>query len=206
MSIPAMKRIHDIFVILPEFKVAICLTPKVASTSIAHAISSYYGAKLERPFHANSVFRWFTLKQVKEFVPDYKRVMFVRNPFDRLVGCYEYHIVATNLQMSANMRALGFRADMNFDEFLVMVFKNTEADAHFAMQAWQTDRCDFVGKFENLDKDWKKMRDMFKMPLPNLENKNKNKRRSYKEYYPDHWKKRVFQVYSEDFNQFGYGF
>jgi hypothetical protein len=205
---PALKPQHAIFAVLPEWKLVICLTPKVASSAIVTAISQHYGASIQRPFHGNAVFQWFKLAQVSKSIPDWRRVMFVRNPFDRLVGVYEYHIRSSGVQMSKTMLDLGFRPDMTFDEFLELVLRNTEADAHFAMQCWQTDRVDFLGRFETLGADWARMRDWAGAALPDLKvvNRSKPAGADYRGYYSDAMRGRVERAYHHDLDAYGYEF
>lgn len=203
---PERKPHFDTFAMLPEAKVALCLTAKAASSAIAQALARHYGTTLERPYHQNSVFAWWTLPQVRKYAGSYRTAMFVRNPYDRLVGCYEYHVAKTKLQMSKRLRDIGLRADMTFEEFLHVALKNPEADAHLCIQAWQLPQPDFLGRFEDLPGSWRDFAAWAGVKLPDLEVVNRTERDHYRRYYSDHWRDRVRRAYSVDFDSYGYEF
>lgn len=196
----------ELFALLPEHRLALCITPKAASMSINDALHRHYGAQVRLPSHSHSVFRWFTLEQVREVVPDWRVAQFVRHPMDRLRSVYDYHITRHHLERSANMRER-FHSGMTFSEFVDQVVAEPHWDSHFMPQSDMADRVDFLGKFESLEDDWRVFRVWSGISsLPNLNHVNANRTSdgcSMTELTP-YQRGRLNQIYAEDFKRFGY--
>ncbi len=81
-------------------------------------------------------------------------------------------------------------------------------DRHFKPQYYFIEgfNLDFVGKFENLEKDFKEV--MKKAGIrnhPKLPHKRKSKKKKdYKDYYNEETKRLVQEKYKKDFELFGY--
>ncbi|WP_339617207.1 sulfotransferase family 2 domain-containing protein [uncultured Gilvimarinus sp.] len=163
----------ELFALLPEHQLVICITPKAASMSIIQALASHYGTAVKRPSHKYSVFRWYTLEQVQAVVPNWRRAMFVRHPLERLCSVYDYHITKHNLERSKNLRDR-FNAGMSFTQFAGKVIERPDWDSHFVPQSWMSDRADFVGKFENMATDWQRFKEWAGVDLPALPHVNSN--------------------------------
>jgi len=205
--IPHNKKHHRICVAVASLKLVFILTPKVASNAILDALGRYHGISNARTWSDRSVFPAMTLDEVRYQVPDWPRIMFVRNPFDRLIGTYEYHIRAMKLTSSWTLKQLGFRVDMTFRDFLLKALVDPEADEHLAYQCWQSDRVDFLGRFENLDDDWKRLRDGFRIDLPLLDVINSSgDHRDRRQYFDEpELQHRVESAYDIDLRTFNYG-
>lgn len=140
----------------------------------------------------------------------------VRNPYDKLVSCYENKIkkpydlwvVATNYKK--------IYEDMPFKEFVKAIssIPDNEADRHFKSQCFflmsKQGKLipDFIGKFENLEEDYKKIckKIGIKNP-PKLPHKRKSiRKKTYKDYYDEETKKLIYERYKKDFQFFGYEF
>jgi hypothetical protein len=152
--------------------------------------------------------------------PDYWRFAFVRNPWDRLVSCYAEKIRADGDEenfvggVSKVLLSYGvFRAGMSFEEFVdaVVAIPEEEAEPHFHSQhEFLTDRSgnllvDFVGRFENLEDDFRKVRDRLQasVELPHL---LPSRRQPYQDYYDGRLRALVARRYRKDIELFGYGF
>ncbi len=66
---------------------------------------------------------------------------------------------------------------------------------------------DFIGRFENLEEDWKKICKKIGIDyVPLSKNNISKKRKNYRDYYSEKTKKIVEEMYKEDIKQFGYRF
>ncbi len=155
-------------------------------------------------------------KNYFENYKDYYKFAFVRNPYDRLVSCYKNKIIENRKKEDINIRN-NFSKNMSFNDFVKEVSKipDIRADQHIKSQSFfleykKTGKLlvDFVGRFENLEEDYKKICKKIGMkPKDKLSSKNKSKnRKSYKDYYDEETKKLVRERYKRDFELFGYGF
>jgi len=146
---------------------------------------------------------------------------FVRNPYSRLVSCYENKIKKTplnNLEFKEGVRrhflSYGITKNTTFKDFVKIVshIPDKVSDTHFRSQyTLITDEegrliPDFIGKFENLNQDYKKVCEIMGIENPpKLSHINKTKKKkNYKEYYDKETKKLVQERYKKDFEMFKY--
>ncbi|MDR8390244.1 sulfotransferase family protein [Aliifodinibius sp. S!AR15-10] len=210
------------YLILPDKKLIYIDIPKVACTSIKSTIGLTYGItsnnKFGRDIHTNP--NW---EREQDFLSkkynDYYVFTFVRNPLSRLVSCYEDKVVSSyNEEYPYNYfrkfysynKIIDLNKKMSFEEFVyaIHVIPQHMADRHFKAQAniLKNEKIDFIGKFENINEDWKKLSDKFDLH-PELfhVNKRKKKKKNYKKYY--HSKEIldiVWSLYKDDFKFFDY--
>lgn len=146
----------------------------------------------------------------------YFRFAFVRNPFSRLVSCYKNKI---NLSPKKASKALliypGIYPHMPFKEFILAISKipRKKMEGHFALETdylFTKDgksKVDFIGKFENLEKDMKKLYKKLKIiNPPKLEFLNSTKKDNYKNYYTPELIRIVEKKYALDLKNFNYTF
>lgn len=198
-----------IYLGIPERCIVLCLTPKVGSGSIISAFLQHYGVRSDGVLHLNPALPFMDRLEVERHLPDWRRAMFVRNPFDRLVSCYVFHIQKDRLARANNLRQLGFHTGMTFEEFVRKVASNPDADPHTSVQVRQFDRpADFVGRIEAIDRDWPRFGrfcDIDFGPLPALHVTNTDGR-DYRRYYTDETRRLVEKAYAECLDRFGYAF
>lgn len=60
----------------------------------------------------------------------------------------------------------------------------------------------FIGKFENLQKDWRVLQEKFS--LSDLSHKNATRKDDWRDYYDVKTAKLVYKIYKKDFETFGY--
>jgi hypothetical protein len=120
----------------------------------------------------------------------YKKACFIRNPWDRYVALWLFidpwrkqHKLPPHGSF-VNYILNGGYDGQHQDEFLC------HRDGSFTM--------DFVGKFEKIEEDIRRLFEFLKLPLPHkilhvndfnfhLTTKNENKRKHYTEYYTEQW-------------------
>lgn len=151
----------------------------------------------------------------------YYKWAFVRNPWDKIVSAYLNSIKAMD-------------PHMEFKPFIELLYTRAESIANLSSITWSQDdfitfdglpgiihympslpcltvdgECvvDFIGKFENLDQDWKRIGRLY----PELDKELPHARRSedrlpYQTYYDHDTEKMVGEMYKQDVDYFDYKF
>lgn len=141
---------------------------------------------------------------------------FVRNPWDRAVSSFS-HINQCAFDSSDNRDRIKYikKYNNNFEVFVKDAFLNGEIlnQIHFKPQyEWICDErgnmlADFVGKFENLQEDLRRVANMLNIgPTCRVPNFNKSEHGPYQEYYDEETKEIIRNVYKKDIELFGYNF
>lgn len=179
-----------------EFKCIFVEVPKTGSTSIRHIIGH------PRKPHLNI---WQIANEVsKEKFDAYFKFGFVRNPWDRAVSLYE------------RKEGLQLKSKMSFEEFIMWMKFSSSTCIHPVPHRYQLDWfvnphgeviVDFIGKFEHLDDDWKKISLKLGVDsqLPRI-GVNTAKTRHYTEYYNDKTKEIIKTRFAVDIEYFEYEF
>ncbi len=134
----------------------------------------------------------------------YLKFGFVRNPWDRVVSLY---FRTGGLQM---------KDKMTFDEFVDWIKYSSSTCVHSVPHTNQLDwlidphgnlLVDFIGKFENIQKDWEVIAGKHGLPMA-LPHKNKslNERSFYTEYYSKRTKEIIENKFRVDIEFFNYTF
>ena len=133
---------------------------------------------------------------------------FVRNPYDRIVSQYHYRL--QNNQTDLKSGAISFK------EWVIKTYVQQDESyynypAMFQSQVdWLSDPegvllVDFVGRFENLQKDFSTVCEKLKIANIELPHNRKSKReKNYMEYYDDETLKIISEKFHKDFEYFGY--
>ena len=152
----------------------------------------------------------------------YYKAAFVRNPWDKFVSGYldmekhvpgrfskRYNIWATQEETPDWYKSWDFK---DFEDFCLK-FEESEwyKDVHFKSQFDFVSlkgkvALDFVGRYENLIDDYKKMLkdvDCETIPLPHY---HKSDREKYRNYYNNKTKEIIKEFYKKDIEEFGYEF
>jgi len=156
---------------------------------------------------------------------------FVRNPYDRAVSSWQHCCKITQKgslidDKSQNMPALlsylkkklrrQASPDISFDDFLYFLKNDmlkgeakwhaTEQYIHLINQTGDI-AIDFIGKFENLQKDFNKVCEILRIKPVQLRVLNQSRlRKNYKHFYNSERKQIVEEVYKKDIELFGYSF
>lgn len=156
---------------------------------------------------------------------NYYKVGFVRNPWDRLVSWYT--MIREKGAMTWKKRIFGRRRynDLtqyvlsNSNSFEEFIYKCTDTiddiDGRKSILYNQIDYLsdengklivDFVGRFENIEEDSKKVFENLGFENASLPHKNSSKHRNYRTYYTEETREEVRRRYSRDIDFFGYDF
>ena len=192
--------------------------PKTAGSSIQSALSEYQiekprskASRLLRHFNLPNDYHQFrftlhsTLTDAQRKMPSavfqqFKKVAFVRNPWDRMVSSYAYKIHGTAEKKRSR--------DDDFETFLHAEFKRKKIQQCEYLQNVDGEiDCDFIGRFETLADDYQRLGEILDIKLPTLPTLNKSKSRSdYRNYYNDNTKSLIQKHYQNDIDIFGYHF
>ena len=154
---------------------------------------------------------------------DFFRFSFVRNPWDRIVSCYESKIVKRNKKRFPLVLPGGrhpFRWDMSFEEYLrtVCEIPDAESNVHFRSQAEILTGSttgegklivEAVGRFEQMSSDFPAI---MARALPGRSvdlgqwNVSGARKRDYREYFRNGLEQLVADRYPGDLRLFGYEF
>lgn len=194
---------HNQNLIFPDKQLVLCLTPKVASTAIIHALLKFYGMQGERPYHEASGLNWKSSDTVSKYLADYSRAQFVRNPFDRAAAVYDFKIKRQGCIYGPFVRA-GMTAETTFSEFVDIVAADPNFDSHTHIQAEMIDGRNFLGRFETMADDWATFCAIYGLNIGPLPRVNDGGSGNYKSLYTDREIEIVSEVYRKDMEEFGY--
>lgn len=182
--------------------------PKAAGISINKALFGNYGGGHKTAQNYKRIFGPFVFKRYYKFT-------FVRNPYTRLLSAYKF-LKKGGFHLNDKETVWAEENLSEFDSFDEFVKKwlNEESKwsyTHFKPQyIYVCDinyniMMDFVGRFENLDDDFEKVRQQLQIEnkLQHLNKTDKDKE-SWKSYYSDYSLDKVADLYRKDFEMFNY--
>lgn len=147
------------------------------------------------------VLQHLTIKDLKIILPtdifnQYFKFAFVRNPWDRILSFYLF-TKKTIIQYSKH----------SFIQFLneLNPFLNQEQHVYIVDKNGET-MVDFIGRFENLDKDFKIVCEKSNNLQLKLLIRNTTKHKHYSYYYTDETRQLVADLFKTDIEMFGYKF
>lgn len=195
------KDFHD------KYKCIFIHVPKVAGSSIERVIYQTDGWLVGHVKARDYV------KFDKNKFENYFSFGFVRNPYDRMVSAYHYSKNDSPDSCDIEWGKLNI-GDLEFEKFVLKLqdekFKQKILTKnHFSPQhEYLCDEnmnvlVDFVGRFEQLNSDFKKILNILKRK-DSLVHVNKSKHRDYKDYYNYETYKIIREIYKNDFEIFDY--
>lgn len=148
---------------------------------------------------------------------DYYKFSIVRNPFSRLVSCYEYRYHKDIFVNGRRVREYDsylwgkYKKDKGFKEFANMVCKtpDSHSDQTFISQVYILYEdgkpvVDFIGKIESLKNDFEKIRKKCELDeIRHMNSTNLNKK-NWRDYYDEETAYKVYERYRSDFEILGY--
>jgi hypothetical protein len=191
-----------------EYQCIFIHVPKCAGQSIRQTLFEDL-----QPGHINAY--TYQLIYPRHQYQKYYKFSFVRNPWDRLVSAFFFMISGgahkkDRLWMEKNLSEFP-----DFSSFIregliqdhIMDWPHFRPQVEFLKGQNGKIELDFIGRFENIESDFKIVRDHLGInrELAHI-NKTQTKREPYRTYYTDELRDIVAQVYSEDIQTFEYRF
>lgn len=203
------------YMVLPEKKLIYLEMPKVANCAIK---ISMLQREFEDDYSIQKEALKYTVHSLNDEFKDYYKFTFVRNPFERIVSCYEskYHkdkkmIGKVLKELEYTHYLFGYiKRDRGFTNFLckIVLIPDSYKDHHFKPQYRivygkdNKNRVDFVGKYENLNQEYQQI--VNKFHLDGLKIYNQTARNNYMEYYNKFTARLAYFIYRKDIQYFGY--
>lgn len=139
---------------------------------------------------------------------EYFKFAFVRNPWDRLVSCWQSKVIDSNYFKFSQDTLLEMQTFSNFVDFVANL--NIEkCDHHIRLQSKLIDlnNVDFIGRFEKFDEGISKVIQHIGIGAVSISRKNASKNRLvYTQYYNEDLKEKVAAIYRKDIDIFHYEF
>lgn len=192
--------------------------PKVACSTIRALLAPLEGLEWHHPWERKTPFVRVQ-KALAQKLPGYFKFAFVRNPWDRLVSCYEDKVVS--VRTCENNKAVHngvfrefekYKQDflhMDFPEFVEFVCSvpDEETDWHFRPQYMFVDprQLDLLGRFESLNRDLNTLRKRVRISRK-IPHKMVTERKPYPQYYTPDLIFKVRERYRRDIELFSYEF
>ncbi len=204
------------YMVLEDRKLVYLEMPKVANCSIK---GSMLRQNFPDDYSVQNESMKYTVHVLGKRYRDYYKFTFVRNPFERLVSCYEskYHKDKKMLG-SPYMKELVYeyylfgylKKDRGFTNFVcrIALIPDAYKEHHFKPQTaivYDADgkcRVDFVGKYEHLNEQFGRI--ISKYDLDELPMYNKTDHKNYMDYYNVFTARLAYFIYKEDIQRFGY--
>lgn len=184
-------------------KMILLAIPKTASTSI-HIILGQTEHPPPVEYHA-------TISKVlndNKGCENYYKACFVRNPFERFVSTW-FNLIDPN---AGHIWANDLKEYDNIENF-IMNFKKSKWIEHIHFKPQydfinidNKNKMNFIGRFENLQKDFDKLCIIMNIPLIQLRRYRFSKHDIYQKYYNDKTKKIIEDVYKRDLEYFNYDY
>lgn len=181
--------------------------PKAAGTSIHNSLFGRLAG-----FGHSTAERYLSIYGPLDYFSAFK-FAFVRNPYDRFISSYEYLKQGGNNSNDSRFYEDYMKSYASFDDFVLNGFAKSSAiqkHIHFRKQSdflYSGKKClvDFVGRFENLEKDYIYIKSIVGSES-DLKFVNKsNGRNSDQSYLQNEASKKIIaDFYKLDFENFGY--
>ena len=197
-----------------EKRVAYLINCKVACSSIK---ATLVGGDIPDDYsvHKRAVINGMQKGKLVGEEKDFFTFTFVRNPFSRLVSCYEskYHVDREKYKLISDFKTYldgYFTLDHGFTDFVhrVCSLPYFLMNAHFCRQhdiIFDKDdqsRCDYIGHYENLSQEYEEIMGGYHLkPLPHF---NKSNTKNWMDYYTPETAELVYRTFKSDFDVFGY--
>jgi hypothetical protein len=137
----------------------------------------------------------------EDLFDSYFKFAFVRNPWDWQVSLY--HFALADLKNPHHEIVSGFRS---FDEYIDWRVQNVRLQKGFIFDHNDELLVDFVGRYENLNDDFRQICRHIGIPEIELPHQNKTNHKPYQEYYSHRTRELVAEAFKEDIRSFNYTF
>lgn len=216
-AVPLMEKTWEAFVI-DEWKTIYLVNNKAAYSSIKHSLSRALGIGVPEAKAKGYLQRLYQTGKYS----DYFIFSVTRNPYERLVSCYEHFFnrPEKSFETQAYARPISklltsSKTPISFDTFARFVFGQNDivSDRHWrAQHSLLSDSSanllpHMIGRFETLNDDFSEISKLIgkKITLPHI-NKSKKRLKHYTDYYSAEIRELIKHRYQNDLQEFNYQF
>ena len=165
-------------IVSTEKKFIFVAVPKTGSSSIEKALGKYSDEKLEK-----GITKHFGLRDVPDLLDKpYYKFCFFRNPWDRIVSLYHYHVRQKNSFMGHDYKDIPFKEWLKKTKIVGVGDRDRQTD--YIIYRGRIVPGVSVYKFEEMQDSWKHICKTLGVEgeLPHI---NKSKHEHYSTYYDD---------------------
>lgn len=240
------RHTYEYMYVNDQYRFIFCMMPKLACTNwkrVFLALNDHFPNKdfVMNDMHSSNVHGLhgqygktlvnYSPSEIKYRLQTYKKIIFVRDPFERILSAYRDKMFRNDSQSYINMarkiKDLKRKNDTSQDvnvKFLEFVQYLTDPDTfessyeqHWAKYSHLCEPCvvqyDFIGKFETMDADIKlafkymEIDGILKFPHRNASYSNTKSSDIVLDYYkqiPDFYLQKLYQLFKVDFLLFSY--
>lgn len=203
----------DVYKLYADIGLGFIAVPKNANTTIQTMVLKKFGLPFDARDYDTVHVASMKFSVSKEKLFNKRKDIFIlgitRNPYSRLVSCYNNKIVDEEHGMTILYSPVLYR-NMSFDTFARRICKMPDwlSDNHFKSQThflFYKDKqlYTYIGKIEKFDELVQILRDKFDLPAPVTLNVSKNKT-NWRDFYTPDLARMVYKRYKKDFELFGY--
>lgn len=185
-------------IVSTEKKFIFAAIPKTGTSSIEKVLGKYSDEKLE-----DGLVKHVHLRKVKDLLDKpYYKFCFFRNPWDRMVSLYHYHLRQGNFFLNQTYD------EFTFDDWIKktkVTGTNPDRQTDYIMLRGRIIPGVAIYKFEEMEDSWKHICGVLKIDeeLPHI---NKSKHIHYSEYYTEESKRIVGSYCYGEIKMMGYKF
>ena len=219
LRLPPPDDLSCLVLISHKYKFIYIGVPKVATRSFLNLMTEEHVELFETEWHERKRAHY----EAKAQYPDYYTFSFVRNPWSRIVSCYNSKIGSNIIGFRARILSFykGLEGGMEFTDFVHWLGSDEGRDEiadrhwmsqyHFLTGEDGQDLCDFIGRYESLHEDWAKVREILGVPEMDLPHKGwisaeRSNYTDYRTYYDDETRAIIAERYARDIEMLGYEF
>lgn len=170
--------------------------------SVNHEVNYFVGFAQNQAMEHLNIHQFYKILGKEKFNQCFK-FSFIRNPFDRLVSTYHWNKI--NPFVSKDYQ--NYFKQCSFEQYVLEDKVQFPSPQHY----WICDKnkkllVNYIGRYENLIEDFKKICQQFSLPFDSLPHTYKTEREAYQDYYTPAIINKVQQFYKDDLELFDYKF
>lgn len=213
-------------ILLDKYKSIYILIPKAGTSSMKYWCSEILDLNINiKDIHKTNLPYISKTQVTNNKYKNYYKFTFVRDPWDRIVSCYEDKVKDRKQKPAYNgnifprfRRFKEINKKMTFKEFVTVISKipDSKSDTHFVSQYYLLKKNksnlllpNYIGKLENIQSDLKQVLSAIKInpkvTLKHLHRLTVDKTK-YRNYYTPYTKDLIYKRYKKDINYFKYDF
>ena len=194
------------FIIIDELEVVFASVAKSGSSSVKTSMFGEFSKDRSIHYHISD----FSHKRIPKNKRSYFSFSYVRNPYDRVLSCYnnKFNMKEESDFLYSNYLFGYLKNEDSFEDFVNKISKipNFLCDRHFKTQYSiihsKGAEMNHIGRLENIQEDYEEIRKRYDFnELPML-NKTKDPKGEF--FLSEELRDKIFKKYEIDFREFGY--